>query len=216
MQQNCKCWLCGDRDETINLKISEYSKLEQKVSKTRHDSVGKVIHWELCKKLKFDQSTKWYMHKPESVLENVMHEILWNLEIPTDYLVATRRSDLMIINKKKKKRTCHIVDVTIPVDHRVKIKENEKIGEYLDLAREMRKLRNMRVTVIPIVISALGMAPKGLVRGLEVLEIGGLMETIKTTALLRYIDNVGCIFIWDKEHQRLISSNNIVMVTNID
>ena len=30
MQQNIKCKLCGDRDETINYKISEYSKLTQK------------------------------------------------------------------------------------------------------------------------------------------------------------------------------------------
>ena len=29
-QQNSKCWLCGDRDETINHIISECSKLAQK------------------------------------------------------------------------------------------------------------------------------------------------------------------------------------------
>ena len=38
--------------------------------KTKHDWVGKVVHLELCKRLKFDPSTKRYMHKPESVLEN--------------------------------------------------------------------------------------------------------------------------------------------------
>ena len=35
--QNNKCWLCGDRDETINHIISECSKLAQKKYKTRHD-----------------------------------------------------------------------------------------------------------------------------------------------------------------------------------
>ena len=34
-QQNSKCRLCGDRDETINHKITEYSKLAQKEFKTR-------------------------------------------------------------------------------------------------------------------------------------------------------------------------------------
>ena len=58
MQQNSKCRLCGDRDETINHIISERSKLEQKKYKTRHDWVGKVIHWELCKKFKFDHTNK--------------------------------------------------------------------------------------------------------------------------------------------------------------
>ena len=47
----------------------------------------------------------------------------------------------------KKKRTCHLVKVTIPADHRVKIKEKEKIDKYLDLARELTKLFNMKVMV---------------------------------------------------------------------
>ena len=42
--------------------------------KTRHNLVEKAIHWELCKKLKFDYTTKWYMHKPESVLGNEKHK----------------------------------------------------------------------------------------------------------------------------------------------
>ena len=61
-QQNCKCRLCGDRDETINHIISECSKLAQREYKARHDSVGKLIHWEMCKKFKFDHTNKWYMH----------------------------------------------------------------------------------------------------------------------------------------------------------
>ena len=43
----------------------------------------------------------------------------------------------------------------------------------------------MKVTVTPIVIRALGMISKGLVRGLEELEILGQMETIQITSLLR-------------------------------
>ena len=43
-QQNSKCKLCGDRDETINHIISECSKLALKEYNARHDWVGKVIH----------------------------------------------------------------------------------------------------------------------------------------------------------------------------
>ena len=50
--------LCGDRDETINHVISECSKLAQRECKTRHDWVGKVINWEMCKKFKLDQTNK--------------------------------------------------------------------------------------------------------------------------------------------------------------
>ena len=50
-QQNSKYRLCCDRDETINHIICECSKLAQKEYKARHEWVGKVIHWEMCKKL---------------------------------------------------------------------------------------------------------------------------------------------------------------------
>ena len=61
--------------------INESNELAQKDYKTRHDWVGKVIHWELCKKLKFDHTNKWYMHNPESVLENETHKLRWDFEI---------------------------------------------------------------------------------------------------------------------------------------
>ena len=48
----------------------------------------------------------------------------------------------------------------IPADCSVKIKENEKGYKYLDLARELKKWWNMKVTVIPIIIGALGTIPK--------------------------------------------------------
>ena len=67
-QQNSKCRLCSDRNETINHIISECSKLVQKEYKTRHDWVGRVIHWEMCTKFKFDHTNKWYMHNPVPVL----------------------------------------------------------------------------------------------------------------------------------------------------
>ena len=85
--------------------ISEYSKLAQKEYKTRHDWVGKVIHWEMCKKFKFDHTNKWYMHNP--------------------------------------------------------------------------------APIIPIVICAFGTVAKGLLKRLENLKVGGRVETIQTTKLLK-------------------------------
>ena len=43
----------------------------------------------------------------------------------------------------------------------------------------------MKVTIIPIVIGAFGMVTKGLLKGLEDLEVGDQVETIQTTALLK-------------------------------
>ena len=69
-QQNNRCRLCCERDETIKHIISVYSKLVQKEYKARHNWVGKVIHWEKCKKFTFEHANKWYMHNPAPVLEN--------------------------------------------------------------------------------------------------------------------------------------------------
>ena len=74
------------------------------------------------------------------------------------------------------------VDFAVPADHRIKLKECEKKDKYLDLARELKKLWNMQVTIIPIVIGAFGTVTKGLQKGLEALEVGGRVETIQTTA----------------------------------
>ena len=100
-QQNSKCRLCSDKDETINRIISECSKLVQKEYKTRHDWVGKVIHWKMCKEFKFDDTNKWYMHDPAPVLDNNTHKFLWDFDIQMDHLISARRQDLIIINKKK-------------------------------------------------------------------------------------------------------------------
>ena len=53
MQQNSRCRLCGDGDETITHIVSKRSKLAQREYNSRHDWVGKVIHKESCKKFKF-------------------------------------------------------------------------------------------------------------------------------------------------------------------
>ena len=139
----------------------------------------------MCRKFQFDHTNKWFMHNPAPVIENDSHKLLWDFNIQTDNLIPIRRPDLIIINKKKKKkRICKIVDLAVPVDHRINLKESEKKDKYLDLARELKKMWNMKVTIVPIVIGALGTITKGLLKGLEDLEVGGRVEAIQTTALL--------------------------------
>ena len=58
------------------------------------------------------------------------------------------------------------MDFAVPADHRIKLKESEKKDKYEDLARELKKkLWIMKVTIIPIVIGALGTVTQGLVKG---------------------------------------------------
>ena len=88
-------FFCGDSEETVYHMISECSKQAQKEYKTW---VRKVIYWELCMKLEVIQTTKWHIHKIESVLENVWQKIILDFEIKTDHLISAGWPDLLIIN----------------------------------------------------------------------------------------------------------------------
>ena len=58
----------------------------------------------------------------------------------------------------------------IRMDCKGKIKESKKRDKYSDLDRELKMLWKMKLTVIPIVVGAFGIVPKGLQRKLEELE----------------------------------------------
>ena len=107
-QQNGKCRLCCDRDETINHIISECSKLAQNEYKARHDWVGNVTQWEMCKKFQLEHTNKWYIHNPAPVLENDSHKLLWDFNMQTDHLIPARRPDLIIIKKQKRRESAKL------------------------------------------------------------------------------------------------------------
>ena len=166
-------WGCWRNDQ-----ISECSKLAQKEYKTGHDWVGKVILWKLCKKLRFDFTSKWYMHNPAFVLKNETNKLLWDLTYKR--ITLSRRGDHK--NQQQKKRTCKIVDYAIPADHRIKLKEYEKKDKYLDLGREWKKCGTWKWQLYHLLLVLLVQSPKDYKRDSE---IRGRVETMKTTALLR-------------------------------
>ena len=47
----------------------------------------------MCKKFNFNNSNKWPMHNPESVLKNERHRLVWDSEIQTDYLISARQPE---------------------------------------------------------------------------------------------------------------------------
>ena len=77
------------------------------------------------------------------------------------------------------------MDFAVPLDHWVKLKESKKKDKYLDLARELKKLGIMKVTMILIIIGAFVTVTKWLVQGLEDLKARGRVETIQNAAYFR-------------------------------
>ena len=125
--------------------------------------------------------------------------------------------------KKKKKKICKVVDFAVPADQRINLKESEKRDKYLDFSRELKKLWNMKVTIIPIVIGAFGTVTEGLLKRLEDLEVGSRVEAHKQQhywKLPEYreeswiLDETCCHSISSENHQltlmwkTLMSNNN--------
>ena len=57
----------------------------------------------------------------------------------------------------------------------------EKRDKYLDLARELKKLWDMKMTMIPTITGALGTVTKGLIQELDDLEVRRRVGSIQTT-----------------------------------
>ena len=105
------------------------------------------------------------MQNLESVLDNETHKLLWDFVILMDHLILARRLDQVIAYKKKdQKRTCRKVDFAVPADHRVKLNEHEERNKYQDIAREPKKLWNMKMTVISIPTGTLGTIPQSIIK----------------------------------------------------
>ena len=81
----------------------------------------------------------------------------------------------------------HIIDVAVPGDATVELKEKEKIDKYQDQAKELRKLWKVKKRVVPVVIGALRTIPKGLVGQRESIGVNLDVAQIQKTALLRTV-----------------------------
>ena len=53
-----------------------------------------------------------------------------------------------------------MLDVTVPADKNISLKEFQKLSKYKDLEIEVTKMRKLKTKTIPVVIGALGMIKK--------------------------------------------------------
>ena len=90
------CRLCGEIEETVTYLVGGCSVLAKKQYTRRHDSVGKHVHWELCKKYGIKCANKWYDHIPSRVssTENGDVEIYWDRAVVTVTGVEHNRPDV--------------------------------------------------------------------------------------------------------------------------
>ena len=174
--------MCSRVGETINYILSECPRLAQKEYKRKHDWILRSIHWEIGRANGILVKQKWCERQPEAVIDNDSCKILWDFPVQADHFITVRRLDMLVIDKDH--HECQIIDFAIPYDTRVDDKEVEKIQKYLDVVKEVKKMWNMKVTVVPLVVGALGTHAKVLEKRLKNIGIETKITELQKTVLI--------------------------------
>ena len=175
--------MCGKRNESITHFIGECKKLAQKEYKERHDNIARIVHLELWQKIGLVGEVKWYNHRPASVVENDRVKIFWDFNIQTDHVIHHRRYGIAMSYKTGRK--CHLIDIAVPEDKRIELKEHGKIKNYSELRREVKKIWILsQVVVVPVVTGSLGVTSKRLKDWLEKVNVKCSIELLQKAVLL--------------------------------
>ena len=140
--------------------VSGCSILAQKGYKKRQDKVCLNIHWALCKKYGVKVCERSYEHKVESVIENDIVKILWDVCIQVDGQIEHRRPHIVVMEKNMSKR-------------------NKKLNNYSELWLEIARMWDKEILIVPIIIVALGSIPNNLKCNLKKLGISYNVETLQ-------------------------------------
>ena len=60
----------------------------------------------------------------------------------------------------KQERSCKIINFAVPGDSTIEEKERDTIEKYQDLGKELQKVWNVKLKIIPLVLGSLGAIPK--------------------------------------------------------
>ena len=107
---------------------------------------------------------------------------MWDFTVQTDHVIETWRPDLVVVDKKE--GSCKRIDFAVPEDNRIEEKEKDKIEKYQELERELQKIGNVKVKMIPFVVCSLGAIPKQFGKRLKQIGITVGTAQVQKTILL--------------------------------
>ena len=124
------------------------------------EEIQTIIHWVLCKKYGANVCKWRYEYKIESVVENDIVKSLWDICIQVDRQREHRRPDIAVTEKNTNK--CLMTDVACPVENKLILKRNEKLGNYSKLRLNIARMWDKEILIVPIIIETLGSIPNNL------------------------------------------------------
>ena len=92
--------------------------------------------------------------KPEPVLENSKCKTLRDFGIQSDKEKELQRIDIVVTDKEK--RECKVINIAILGDQNIKVKELEEIAKFQDFRLHVQIFWDVKVTVKPTIVGALG------------------------------------------------------------
>ena len=177
-----RCRMCYKQSETIDHITSGCEVLAKSDYIERHNKAAAYVHWNICNDLGIKTSDKWYKHQPDTVTSTDTHTVLWDMAVNTERHIGANRPDIII--KDKVNSNCKLIDMTVPCDKNVSIKEMEKKSKYKDLEIEIQRMWKMKTEVIPIVMGALGTIRKGMEDNIRSVSGNMNIQTVQKTCLL--------------------------------
>jgi hypothetical protein len=180
--ESSNCRLCNQHQETIDHIVAGCPTLAIKEYLIRHNKVATYIHWKICKYYDLKTTDAWYEHQTPPVVSNEKATVMWDFSIHTDRKINANRPDIVVRDKLKK--TCLLIDVSIPSDRNTSLKTFEKISKYKDLEIEIEKSWKEKAKTIPIIVGALGVVNKSTTKYLEQLPGDTTINEVQKIALL--------------------------------
>ena len=166
-QMESKCRMCSQQEETVDHIVSGCEVLAKTEYISRHNNAAAYLHWSICKDHDLKITDKWYQHTPETVIHNKDNNltIMWDMPVNTYRTITANRPDIIV--KDSVNSTCKLIDMTVPSDRNIALKELEKKSKYKDLEVEIQRMWHMKTIVIPVVVGALGTVKKGMIENVE-------------------------------------------------
>ena len=146
---------------------------------------------------------KWYEHTPQPVTESTEVTILWNFTINTDRKIEANQPDITIKNSEE--NTYITIDVTVPADKNISLKEFQKLSKYKDLEIEVTKMWKLKTNTG---ITALGMIKKGTQNSIDKIPGKPLLQEMQKIVFPKYCSHITKIALNVSKHSAI--SNNII------
>ena len=107
---------------------------------------------------------------------------MWDLPVNTDRTITANRPDIIV--KDSVHSTCKLIDMTVPSDRNIALKETEKKSKYKDLELEVQRMWHLKTVLIPVVVGALGTVKKGMVENIQKVSERATMTEIQKICML--------------------------------